>query len=83
MIDSTTGQPITIFDSKVGWSALRVSGDFADSVKRVLDAHGIRYRSNGILLVRNGGPAMTTIDFFYEMDVPAVQAILDAEAVVA
>ena len=80
MIDVSTKKPLSIstdgMSARVGphiWLPLSQVKD----VQKLLDGHGIRYRTEANALSMNGGPYMVFMFLPPGTDAPAIQTILD------
>jgi hypothetical protein len=77
MIDVITNKPIRVTDGGEGASYIRLAVSQLDTVRQLLDQHGIQYWLSESILSVNGGPAKTSIHISKRSGPAAAQAVLD------
>ena len=78
MIDVVTKKPLRVLT--VGPDAppyIHLAFEQLDELRRVLDAHGVRYRPRENIISFDGGPEMIAVYLSRGEDAQRIQAILD------
>jgi hypothetical protein len=79
MLDSLTKKPISVIDDGDDEPFILVQLDQLELVKRLLDDAGFRYSVHDDEYSVNGKPYIAWIDVLHQVDVPAIQKLLDAK----
>jgi hypothetical protein len=77
MIDSHTNKPIKVIDDGDGEPYILVQLDQLELVKKLLDEAGYRYSEHDDVYSVNGKPYVAWINVSHQVDVPAIQRLLD------
>jgi hypothetical protein len=77
MLDSLTNKPIKVIDDGDGEPYILVQLDQLELVKKLLDDAGYRYSEHEDVYSVNGQPYVAWINVSDQVDVPAIQRLLD------
>jgi len=79
MIDTTSKNPVAVeaYDQTRPFFWIPVSQ--LDHVRRVLDSHDLPYEVDDTAIALDGEPEMIVVNLGHEVDVHAVQQLLDSE----
>lgn len=77
MIHTTKHKPLRVEPVPNGGALLDLPQSQLDSVRYLLDAHGVEYWVSDVAISFDGGPEQRLIKFGYRTDPATVQAILD------
>ena len=78
MKNCTTKKPLRVLTGGRTSASLALPAAQLDEVKRLLDAHQIRYSINDIIISYNGGPGEALMHLYRGSDAGAVQELLDS-----
>jgi hypothetical protein len=80
MIDATTHKPLTVLAGGEAGPYIMVPVQQLDAIRRLLDAHDVRYWVDEQAISINGKPYVTVINLARQTDGSAVQRLLDGAA---